>query len=104
MAAAVTADIFHWLVEWLVGCCSRVICSCPPCTHPPLPLPTHLHRLQLDTHTRARCWFGAAVAMHMQGESETAVDVFKKAADGSQTGVLLACYVACLDEEPPSSQ
>lgn len=35
---------------------------------------------------RARAWFGAAVAMHMQREDETAIDAFKKAADMAPTG------------------
>lgn len=35
---------------------------------------------------RARAWFGAAVAMHMQREDETAIDAFKKAADMAESG------------------
>lgn len=42
--------------------------------------------LQLEQQMRARAWFGAAVAMHMQQEDETAIDAFKKAADVAQSG------------------
>ncbi|KAL4444895.1 hypothetical protein ABPG77_003945 [Micractinium sp. CCAP 211/92] len=40
---------------------------------------------QLDAQSRAKCWFGAAVAMHMQREDEAAIEAFQKAAQGAQT-------------------
>ncbi|KAL4448090.1 hypothetical protein ABPG75_005309 [Micractinium tetrahymenae] len=43
---------------------------------------------QLDPQSRAKCWFGAAVAMHMQREDEAAIDAFRKAAQGAQTDEL----------------
>eukprot|EP00887_Chlorella_sp_A99_P004592 scaffold4.g4592.t1 len=35
---------------------------------------------ETDAHQRARAWFGAGVALHQQGELETAADAFAKAA------------------------
>lgn len=63
--------------------------------------------LQLDAQSRARSWFGSAVALHMQGEDDTAIDAFQKAADAAQTGArawcLLACVPAGVDSIPLSS-
>ncbi|PSC76493.1 ALBINO3 chloroplastic [Micractinium conductrix] len=50
---------------------------------------------QLDAQSRARSWFGAAVALHMQGEDDTAIDAFKKAADAARTDDLrVRCWVS----------
>ena len=51
--------------------------------------------MQLDAQSRARAWFGAAVAMHMQREHDTAIDAFGKAADAAQTDELrVRCWVS----------
>ena len=42
--------------------------------------------VQLDAQSRARAWFGAAVAMHMQQEHDAAIHTFGKAAEAAQTG------------------
>jgi tetratricopeptide (TPR) repeat protein len=63
---------------------------CPP--HPKRwPTPP----LQLDAQSRARSWFGAAVAMHMQGEHDTAISAFGKAAAAADSdGLRVRCWVS----------
>lgn len=93
------------LLGWLRACSScatagsamlrrlpRLAVHALPCELPPPP--RCLHRappplcpcMQLDAQSRAKCWFGAAVAMHMQREDEAAIEAFQKAAQGAQTG------------------
>ncbi|KAL4859761.1 ALBINO3-like protein 2 [Chlorella vulgaris] len=50
---------------------------------------------QLDAQSRARSWFGAAVAMHMQGEHDTAISAFGKAAAAADSdGLRVRCWVS----------
>lgn len=50
---------------------------------------------ETDAHQRARAWFGAGVALHQQGELETAADAFAKAAALAQEEALrVRCWVA----------
>ncbi|EFN57373.1 hypothetical protein CHLNCDRAFT_142761 [Chlorella variabilis] len=58
--------------------------------------PNALYALgQLDAQSRARAWFGAAVAMHMQQEHDAAIHTFGKAAEAAQTDELrVRCWVS----------
>lgn len=57
-------------------------CACQLTSSPLLPSP-----LPQDKQQKARSWFGVGVALHMQGEHETAAQAFQKAAKLAQVRV-----------------